>query len=501
MVPMIPVEGVNEMMKEFLPQSDSNMVILNFNNEKEGNVYPTEAQLLGAVKAAREAQIEAYVDNVKNEPLIKELPKAGTIKKETRNEKLGYTSLQLSNGVKVNLKQTDYKKDQVLLSGTGGGGSSLYGEPDYVNLKTFNDVIGISGLGNFSTTELQKALAGKIANADLMMSERRMAVSGNSTPKDVETMLQMVYLYFTNIRKDPDAFHNLTQQYDVALKNRSLSPETAVSDSLTATLYDHSKRVTPLLQADIAHIDYDRILALAKERTASAQGWTFNLVGNFDEATIRRLVCQYLGALPAKGKAESSKRVNFITKQNVENKFTRKMETPKAMAYMVWYNEQLPFTLEGDIQADMAGQVLSMVYLKQIREEASAAYTCGAYASSSVDDDGSHSYTLIGVCPMKPEKWDIALKIMSEEAVKMGTACDAEMLNKVKAAMLKNADDRVKTNTYWNNIIGTYERVGLDNHTDYKRLVEAQTPQSVSAFMKKFLETGNKVSVIMLPQE
>lgn len=501
MVPMIPVEGVNEMMKEFLPQSDSNMVILNFNNEKEGNVYPTEAQLLGAVKAAREAQIEAYVDNVKNEPLIKELPKAGTIKKETRNEKLGYTSLQLSNGVKVNLKQTDYKKDQVLLSGTGGGGSSLYGEPDYVNLKTFNDVIGISGLGNFSNTELQKALAGKIANADLMMSERRMVVSGNSTPKDVETMLQMVYLYFTNIRKDPDAFHNLTQQYDVALKNRSLSPETAVSDSLTATLYDHSKRVTPLLQADIAHIDYDRILALAKERTASAQGWTFNLVGNFDEATIRRLVCQYLGALPAKGKAESSKRVNFITKQNVENKFTRKMETPKAMAYMVWYNEQLPFTLEGDIQADMAGQVLSMVYLKQIREEASAAYTCGAYASSSVDDDGSHSYTLIGVCPMKPEKRDIALKIMSEEAVKMGTACDAEMLNKVKAAMLKNADDRVKTNTYWNNIIGTYERVGLDNHTDYKRLVEAQTPQSVSAFMKKFLETGNKVSVIMLPQE
>ncbi|WP_091822130.1 M16 family metallopeptidase [Prevotella sp. kh1p2] len=501
MVPMIPVDGVNEMMKEFLPQSDSNMVIINFNNEKEGNVYPTEAQLLGAVKAAREAQIAAYVDNVKNEPLIKELPKAGKIKKETRNEKLGYTSLELSNGVKVNLKQTDYKKDQVLLSGTGGGGSSLYGEPDYVNLKTFNDVIGISGLGNFSSTELQKALAGKIANADLMMSERRMLVSGNSTPKDVETMLQMVYLYFTNIRKDPDAFHNLTQQYDVALKNRALSPETAVSDSLTATLYDHNKRLKPLLQADVPHIDYDRILTLAKERTASAQGWTFNIVGNFDEATIRQLVCQYLGALPAKGKAESSKRASYTTKRNVENKFTRKMETPKAMAYMVWHNDQLPYTLEGDIQADMAGQVLSMVYLKQIREEASAAYTCGAYANSSVDDDGTHEYNLLGVCPMKPEKRDIALKIMSEEAVKLGTTCDAEMLNKVKAAMLKNADDRVKTNTYWNNIIGTYERVGLDTHTDYKRLVEAQTPQSVSAFMKKFLETGNKVSVIMLPQE
>ena len=158
-IPMIPLEVINGQIKELVSKNDSNMVIINFNNEKEGNVYPTEAQLLGAVKDARAENITAYVDNVKNEPLIKELPKAGKVKKETKSNKFDYTTLELSNGVKVILKKTDYKKDQVILSGNGGAGSSSYGKADYTNTKVFDNVIGISGLGNFSSTELQKAMA------------------------------------------------------------------------------------------------------------------------------------------------------------------------------------------------------------------------------------------------------------------------------------------------------------------------------------------------------
>jgi zinc protease len=313
-VPMIPLDVINGQIKELVSKNDSNMVIINFNNEKEGNVYPTEAQLLGAVKDARAENITAYVDNVKNEPLIKELPKAGKVKKETKSNKFDYTTLELSNGVKVILKKTDYKKDQVILSGNGGSGSSLYGKADYTNTKVFNNVIGISGLGNFSSTELQKAMAGKIANANLSMSERKMSIDGNSTPKDVETMLQMVYLYFTNIKKDNDSYNNLMQQFEVGLKNRELSPDIAFSDSLTATLYNHNPRTAPMLLENLKDINYDRILQIAKDRTASAKGWEFTIIGNFDDATIRPLICKYLGALPAKGNDVASKRDRMPTK-------------------------------------------------------------------------------------------------------------------------------------------------------------------------------------------
>ncbi len=499
-VPMIPLEAINEQIKELVSKSDSNMVIINFNNEKEGNVYPTEAQLLDAVKAARAENITAYVDNVKNEPLIKELPTAGKIKKETKSKKFDYTTLELSNGVKVILKKTDYKKDQVILSGTGGSGSSLYGKADYANTQVFNSVIGISGLGDFSSTELQKAMAGKIANANLKMSERKMSIDGNSTPKDVETMLQMAYLYFTNIKKDNDSYNNLMQQLTVGLKNRELSPEVAFSDSLTATLYNHNPKTAPLLLENLKDINYDRILQIAKDRTASAKGWEFTIIGNFDDATIRPLICKYLGSLPAKANNVASKRDRIPQKGQIENIFYRKMETPKANCYMIWHNMNLPYTLEKSIQVDMIGQVLSMEYLKEIREEASAAYSCGAYGAASAADDGFKIYQVVGVCPMKPEKRDIALKIMTDEANKLATTCDAEMLNKVKALMLKQIDDRAKTNGFWEGVIYEYDKLGVDTYSDYKKLVEAQTPQSVSAFMKEFLGNGSKITVVMLPE-
>ena len=314
-------------------------------------------------------------------------------------------------------------------------------------------------------------------------------------------MLQMVYLYFTNIKKDNDAYNTLIQQYEVGLKNRDLSPETAFSDSLTATLYGHNPRLAPLVYKDLKDINYDCILQMAKERTASARGWEFMIIGNYDENTIRPLICKYLGALPAKANNVASKRESKMVTGQIENIFTRKMETPKANAYMVWHNENLPFTLEKSIQMDMAGQVLSMIYLKEIREEASAAYSCGAYSGASLSDDGYKSYQMIGVCPMKPEKREIALKIMTDEANKLATSCNPEMLAKVKTLMLKQIDDKVKTNGFWNGTIHNYDKLGIDTYTDYKKLVEAQTPESVSAFVKAFLASGSKITVVMLPQE
>ncbi len=501
MVPQIPLEVVNQVLPELYAKSDTNLVILNFNNEKEGAVYPTEAQLLGAVHEARAAKVEPYVDNVKNEPLMQTLPTPGKIVSEKKSKKFDYNILKLSNGVTVLLKQTDYKKDQVTMSGVGGSGTSNYGKADFANLSAFNTVIDNSGLGDFSSIELGKALAGKIANATLKMNQRRMSIGGSSTPKDVETMLQLTYLYFTNIKKDTDSFNSLIQQYEVGLKNRELNPDIAYSDTVTKTLYPGDWRQQPFLLKDVKDINYDRILQMAKERTANADGWVFMILGNYNDSTIRPLICQYLGSLPSKGKNVAGKRTTYPTNKNVDKTFYRKMETPKANAQIMWLNAKLPYTQERSIQADIAGQILSMVYLKQIREEASAAYSAGAQGGMSLSDDGYHMAQLAGFCPMKPEKKDEALKIMNQAVQNLATTCDAEMLDKVKKLMLKQYDSALKTNGYWSNVVWDNYLMNQDNHTRYASLVEAQTPQKISAFVKEFLAGANKVSVVMLPEE
>jgi zinc protease len=498
--PMIPLEAVNSVMKEFVSPSDTNLVVLSFNNEKEGAVYPTEEGLKKAIADARSAQIEAYVDNVKDEPLITQLPQKGAIVSETKNDTFGYSELKLSNGVTVVLKQTDLKKDQVLLSGEGFGGSSLYGEDELPNLKMFNDVIEASGLGNFSHTELEKALAGKIASASLSMGAYRQTVNGSSTPKDVETMLQLVYLYFTQINKDQKSFDNLMQTTEISLKNRLLQPEAVFSDSLNATIGSHSPRVKSLEVADLKLVNYDRILQIAKERTADASGYTFTIIGNYDEAAIRPLIEQYLAALPAKGKIEKGKNISTDFTGHVVNSFKHKSETPKAIAVMFWYSKDMPYTQENSVKASMAGQVLMMEYLKKIREDASAAYTVSSSAGISRDEFETTTQMFV-YCPMKPEKADTALMIMRDEVAAIAKTCDADKLTKVKEYLLKNHGDQLKQNGYWMSVINNWRQWGVDFHTGYEELVNAQTPESISAFVQEVLKAGNHAEIIMMPQE
>ena len=499
-VPVIPIDAVNALIKELISEKDSNLVVLSMNNEKEGAVYPTEEGVKKAIAAARAAQIEAYVDNVKDEPLMTTLPKKGSIKKETKNDKFGYTELTLSNGVKVVLKKTDLKKDQVLLRGEGFGGSALYGEKDFANIKMFDDVIDASGLGNFSHTELTKALAGKIASASFSMSTNRQHINGSSTPKDIETMLQLVYLNFTNINKDQKSFDNLMQTTEVSLKNRLLQPEAVFSDSLQATLSCNNPRFKSIEASELKNVSYDRILQIAKERTANAAAYEFTIIGNYDEATIRPLIKQYLGSLPSSKKIVKSKDVSSDFKGKVVNNFKHKAETPKAMAVMYWYSKQIPYTLENSIKATIAGQILSMEYLKKIREDASAAYTVGAAANMSRNDFETEAY-ILAQCPMKPEKADIANKILRDEVNAMTKTCDADKLQKVKEYLLKNLGDQRKQNSYWLGRINTWRKYGMDFDTDYEKVVNAQTTESISAFVAELLKAGNAAEVIMMPAE
>ena len=499
--PMIPVEAINEVMKELVSVTDTNLVVMSFNTEKEGTVYPTPESIKKAIDTVHGEKLTAWVDNVKQEPLIAKMPAKGKITGEKENKTLGYKELTLSNGARVLLKKTDFKDDEVVIDATSKGGSSLLGDEDIANAKLFDLAIGASGLGNFSNTELEKALAGKQANANLQLFNLHEGLSGSSTPKDLETLFQLTYLYFTDVRKDEKSFAQLMTTLETMLKNQALSPDAAFSDSLMSTLYCHNPRYATLKLEDLKKVNYDRILQIAKERTADASDFTFTIVGNFDEATIRPLIEQYIASLPAKGKKENWKKVSTYAKGNAENKFTRKMETPKANAYMYWYNLTTPYSLENAVAASAAGQVLEMIYLKKIREDAGAAYSAGATGMASLGGDTPFT-ALVGICPMDPEKSDMAIKIMEEEAKKLCTTVDADMLNKVKELMLKRADENAKTNSYWVSTINNLDEYGVDTYTNYKNVVNALTPEKVAKMVKDVIfKGGNSVKVIMLPEK
>ncbi len=501
-VPNIPVEAINEVFPQLISKNDSNLIVINFNTEKENATYPTSEGFLKAINGVRTETLTAYVDNVKDEPLLNTLPKKGKIKSEKENKALGYKELTLSNGARVILKQTNYKDDEIQMMALSKGGSSLLPESDEINYKLINAVIGSSGLGNFDNMELDKALAGKQASAEFGLSNLHESISGSCVPKDVETMMQLTYLKFTNIKKDEKAYNTLISMLENALKNKSLSPESAFSDSVSATLYKHNPRFMSIEAEDLKRLNYDRCLQIAKERLANAADFTFYFVGNFDENTLRPLIEQYIASLPGNAKKkENWKKVTTYQQGTAVNKFYRKMETPKARAMMYWYNNTIPYSLENAILASAAGQVLDMIYIKKIREEASAAYSAGAGGSVQLGGDMPYNY-LVGDCPMKPEMAETALKIMREEARNLTNTVDADMLTKIKEAMIKNFETNTKRNGYWMDVISDYDELGVDKYTTYRKLVEGVTPEKVAQFVKNVIfNNTNTVEVVMLPEE
>ena len=499
--PNIDVDMVNQMFSGLIDTDGKNMVIINFNQEKDGAVYPSVDAFKSTIDAANTADITPYVDNVIDEPLITEMPKKGKIVKESENNVLGYKELELSNGARVILKKTDFKEDEVTMSAFQRGGQSLYGEKDWANLQLLSALNSFTGLGNFSHSDLDKALAGKQASVSLSISEFTDQLSGNSTVKDLETMFQLLYLKFTALNKDEKKFNQTMSLMETQLKNKDLMPETALSDTLQYIISNRNWRNKPFNVEDLQQVNLDRIMEIAKERTANAANYTFTFVGNFDEATIRPLIEQYIASLPAK-KGVKSNWVNDMDmpEGQVINHFTKKMESAKEFEVVIWHNNKMPYSLENEIKAEILGEALGRIYLQKIREDAGAAYS--TQAMGQVGISGGKPQTLVlAVCPVNPEFEETALKIMNDEMVNACTTIDATALKEAQEQMLKDHATNLKENWYWRSAIQEYLVNGIDGHTGYEEIVKAQTPESIAAFAHELYGAGNKIEIVMAPEK
>ena len=495
----LPVEIVNQMAQQLINVEDKNLVVFNMEQEKDGKSYVTPEALKSAVEGVRAETLTAWVDNVKEEPLISEMPAKGQIVKESENTTLGYKELTLSNGAKVILKKTDFKDDQVLFQGEAKGGMSLFGKEDNMNLQLIETAMMFSGLGNFLKSELDKALAGKQAGVSTKVAEDRQYISGHSTPKDLETLFQLVYLTQTNVKKDVKSMASFINQMQLVLSNKSLNHNMVYNDSVESVKNcGNSLYLMPEVE-DIQKFDYDRTLEMVKQLYQNGGQFVYTIIGNFDEQQIRPLIEQYIASLPA-GKPVAAKDVRTLFRGEKTCNFSKKMETPQAQTTEIWLTDKMPYTLENKILLSAVSQILTRIYDRTIREEESAAYSVRARGEINTNGNGA-IFTISAIAPTNPDKQKIARDLMLKYVQETTQKVTDEDLNTVKEIMLKQAQDNARENSHWLNVLTEWTAEGVDLQTGYEETVKALTTAKVQKFLTDFLAAGNHASIVMMPEK
>lgn len=496
--PNITVEQVNQYLSQVI--GEKNIVLALSGPEKEGVVYPTESELLEMFNKARSQKVEPYKEEVNNDPLIPELPAPGKIVKEEHDGLFDATVLTLSNGVRVVLKPTEYKKDEIQMTATSPGGSFMVGIDDAKNMKVFNSVIGLGGLGNFSAIDLSKKLAGKKVSCSASLGVDNESLNGYASPDDVKTLFELIYLAMTSPRTDNDAYASFENRMKAQLENAKLDPSTALNDTISKVVYNNHPRAVSLEAEDFDKISYQRILDIYKERYGDASDFTFTFVGNLNVDSIRPYIEQYLATLPANGRVDkpSPDALPKIMKGKLENHFSREMQTPKSSVFQL-YSGNSEYNLKNLLTASLLSQILDLVYTETIREAEGGSY--GVYAGVSLSDFPKGQTTLQVFFDTDPEKWENMVRIVDEEIQRIATeGPKSEHLTKSRDNMLKRHNERLQENSYWLNVIDSYYFRGMDAYTNYKETLESITADDIKKFMSDFISQGNCVEVVMGPK-
>ena len=496
--PAIPVAALNQMMQALV--TDSNQVVAILGPDKEGLKMPTEDAIKKILKDIKAEKLTAYVDKVSDEPLMAEALKGGKIVSEQTDDTFGTTTLTLSNGVKVIIKKTDFKADEIRMKGVSLGGSSLFPDSEIININGL-DAVSVGGLGNFSAVDLEKVLAGKKASVSYGIGDKTETVNGSCSPKDFETMMQLTYLTFTAPRRDDDAFASYKNRNKAALQNMEMNPQVAFSDSVSAGIYMHHPRRARIKADMIDKMDYDKILSMYQDRYKDASDFTFIFVGNVNVEEMKPLIAEYLGSLPAINRKETFKdNKMYIRKGEYKNEFAKKQETPMA-TIMFLYSGTCKYDLRSNTLLSFLDQALDMVYTAEIREKEGGTY--GVSCNGNLSKYPKEELVLQIVFQTDPAKKDKLSAIVVEQLEKMAKeGPTAEHMQKIKEYMLKKYKDAQKENGYWLNNLDEYFYTGIDNTKDYEKLVNSITAKEVQDFLAKLLKQNNEIQVVMtMPEE
>ena len=495
-LPALPVEAINQYAAELI--REDNIVITLTAPEKEGEVLPTKAELLAMFNKAKEVEVEPYVETVSNEPLIATLPVKGAIETKKHDDTFDATVLTLKNGVTVIYKPTTFKDDEVLMNAYSFGGYSVMDQSDPYTLQEINSLATLGGVGNFSAIDLPKVLAGKKASVHPQIGSLTEGMSGNCSARDLETMLQLTYLYFTSPRSDEEAFQSYITRTKAMVANAESDPNTAFRDNLMFAMYDNHPLVKRMKAEDYDKVDYAKALKLYADRFKDANNFVFTFVGNIDPETFEPLVEQYIGSLKTKKNDETwTANVPAITDKDVNSHYTKAMENPMVTCYMV-YNGEMEYTMENQMKMQVLSDVMDIVYTEKIREDEGGTYGVGVNGNLTLRP--KETFMFLIAFQTNKEMYEKLMGIAVAELQNVANQGPrAEDLKKVKEFLIKKHSEDLESNRYWMNCIQTQYRDGYNPMANYEQIVNGITADDVANMAKAVLK-GYKKEVVQIPE-
>ena len=499
-IAQMPLDAVNQVYKQYI--TDHNNVVIANAPKKDGVVNPTEADVLEVLKAVKASEIAPYKDNTVKEPLIAnpEALKGSKVKKVAANETLGTTEWTLKNGIKVVVKPTTFKADEVSIRMVAQSGVSNLTDEDYYTGKYMPMAMGQMGVGKFSSTELRKQLSGKSASTSVSPDDYTTTIAGNGSPKDLETIMQLLYLRFTAPRFSEDDFKATMSQYISYVENLKTNPDFKASSEQLKSLYNNHYRRQQISTEVLNSIKYERLEPIYRSLTTNAADYTVYIVGNVNLETLQPMVEKYIGSLPTKKKL--TKRLDDgvrYAKGEVVNDFKHPMQQPKVSVCRI-YTGDIEYNLENSVTMNFLQDILRSRYTVSIREEKGGTYGVGV--GGSVQALYNPNYQLVIQFDTNEKMADELSEIVVAELKEIAAnGPKSEDLEKVREYMVKEWNNRLVQNGAWMNYIYQYYTYGeaVNRVANYENIVKGMTGEKIAALAAKVLADGNMTYVVMRP--
>ena len=499
LIKMLNVETVNAFAKETI--QPTNQVIVITAPEKEGIANPTEEEILAIREKVTASEIEAYEDDVVKEPLIPEGTqlKGSPVKKTVENKEYGATVWTLANGTQIVVKPTKFKADEVRMNAQSKGGLSILPDAEYYMGEMMPAVSSMSGVGKFSATELRKQLSGKSATVQPSVGEYASAVNASCSPKDIETMLQLVYLNFTQPRFDRNDYDNLMKMLRTQLENAKSNPDFQMQEKVIDVLYGHNPRRQVISTELLDEFSFEALPAIYKKLYPDGNSFRFTFVGNIDPETLKPLVEKYIGSIPASKKPMTfADDKAYPVKGEVTEDFSTPMQQPKVSVNYTFTGD-MDYSLENKAALSFLTQALNSRYLVSIREEKGGTYGVQVYGST--DWIPRETYTMTIAFDTNAEMADELCEIILKELRTIAEEGPlTEDIEKHREFMLKNWKNSLDENGPWMQYLQAKYGSGLDYLAGQEQAIRSLTNLEVQALAKKILDDGNMVKVVMRPE-
>jgi len=494
-----------QVMNQVLAQAftgENSLVVIYSGPEKEDIATPTAEQLLQVVEDVKKSEIEAPAEEKASEPLMDPSSLVGAKVKKTKTTLYGATEWTLSNGVKVVVLPTDYKKDQILFSLYKNGGESLIAIED---LPSFDGSIysvfqNAQGLSKFKGTELSKMLSGKMVSVSPFIDDLYNGISGNSSVKDLETAFQLLYLEFMEPRFDQEEFDNATAQIKAVLPNLVNTPNFAFQKRFNKVLYNDNPRNEVLSMEKLEKANLQTIEKNYRRLFADAAGATMVIVGDVNLDTLKPLVEKYIGSLPKGKKAAKWADVQpQLVKGKVVDVFDQKMETPLTTVLQV-YSDYRPFTVKEQTLASAVSYILDQIYTDTLREDEGGTYGASTVANARKDPNGRYLLQVYFNCkPALAEKLRALAQDGFRKLAEEGPT--DEQFTRTVEHFKKNVPESRINNTYWLSDLLRYFRGGYDYDKEWEAAIGGLTKESIRDAAARLYNSGNFVEVVMMPGE